>query len=649
MRVLFESLFFDVTSPQDVRGPGHVIFRQLRRADVNLRVLAPPAPPPWLAERALAKIHRHLTRKRYLRFMLSQAARASAILGEEANAWGADVVLSMFPAALWRYAGRAPAVYRIDATYKALVREYAGHGYGRATARVMAGFQARACHRSSLLVTHSEWSRRWLTEGYGVPDDTVRIFPNTGGLPPEAVEGAERRPFDLEPPVELLFVGFDAERKGLDVAVEVLRLLQRRGTDARLRVCGVEGSDESGVRFLGRFDKSRPAELQAYADLYRNAHLLLHPARFDPSPMVVAEAAAFGVPTVTHDVGGLASCVLGDQTGVVLPGRSSAGAFADAIRRLVEEPERYRRLCRAARDRYTRQLSWDRFGDHLLDALKEAADGGRSATPRRRPAEPRPSAESPEMKRAARAQEDKYHLPYHWFPERRLPQFARREKERIVFGMIGDAAEGEIGRYLDLGCGDGRWTSEIHEYLSSSRSGAPESVGVDISRRAIGFAQLISPHIDFRSFAGERLPFADESFDLVTSIEVLEHLDHEHERLHLSEARRVLHPGGILLLTTPSRRLPMPPQHLRHYTVEGLTGLIRSCGLDILSVRGQGSPWASRLKKLRKTMNRAPLIWKPWRYFLRERPAERATTLLVAARRSPEAVSVDRGARGSND
>jgi len=229
---------------------------------------------------------------------------------------------------------------------------------------------------------------------------------------------------------------------------------------------------------------------------------------------------------------------------------------------------------------------------------------------------------------AARHQEDKYRLPYHWFPEDRLPRFTRQEKQRIVFDMIHQGVREPVRRYLDVGCGDGRWTFDVHAFLGAG----VEARGIDVSERAVGFARLISPHVDFHVFAGRELPFEDHTFDLVTSIEVIEHIEDDGEALHLTEIRRVLGPGGLLVLTTPSRLLPMPPHHVRHYSVERLRELLASCGFEVVSIRGQTRPLASRWAMLRKVMNRFPFLWMPWRLAVCETAPEKALNLLVAAR-----------------
>jgi glycosyltransferase involved in cell wall biosynthesis len=284
----------------------------------------------------------------------------------------------MFPAALWRYDAPAPAVYRVDTTYTALAREYPEYGYSPWMAGLAGRFQARAGARSALLVTHSDWSRGCLEREHRTPAEKIRVFPNTGALPPEVLP-AELGVRELSSPLRLLLVGLDGHRKGLDVAVETLRILNESGIEARLTVCGLPGQDTPLVRFVGPYDKDRGEELALYASLYRETHLLLHPARFDPSPLVVAEAAAFGVPALTHAVGGLGASVEDDRSGVVLAPRSGAEVYARSVAALLADADRYRRLCRGARQRYDRELSWNRFGENLMRVLEEASALGRRA------------------------------------------------------------------------------------------------------------------------------------------------------------------------------------------------------------------------------------------------------------------------------
>jgi len=224
-----------------------------------------------------------------------------------------------------------------------------------------------------------------------------------------------------------------------------------------------------------------------------------------------------------------------------------------------------------------------------------------------------------------------YRLPYHWFPEQRLPRFFRQEKQRIVFELIERNAELPVRRYLDFGCGDGRWTSDVFDFLKAET----EAHGIDISERAVAFANLITPQIDFRTYSGERLPYGDQRFDLITAIEVLEHVPDSVESALLREIRRVLAPGGLLLLTTPSWNLRMPSHHFRHYSVARLTELLDSCGFETREVRGHASRCEGSRLKLRKYMNRLPFLWKPWKRTLREMPPAKAIDLLVAARARP--------------
>jgi SAM-dependent methyltransferase len=109
-------------------------------------------------------------------------------------------------------------------------------------------------------------------------------------------------------------------------------------------------------------------------------------------------------------------------------------------------------------------------------------------------------------------------------------------------------ASGLVGglQVLDAACGEG--------YGSALLARAAASVtGVDLSAEAIGHAQARyrAEGLEFRAADCTDLPFGDDSFDCVVSFETLEHLD-DHDGL-LREFRRVLRPGGFLLISSPDK------------------------------------------------------------------------------------------------
>jgi SAM-dependent methyltransferase len=101
-------------------------------------------------------------------------------------------------------------------------------------------------------------------------------------------------------------------------------------------------------------------------------------------------------------------------------------------------------------------------------------------------------------------------------------------------------------RVLDAGCGAGYGAARL-------AAGARRVVGLDIATEAVDAArqQYALPRLEFLRADCRDLPFSSASFDLVVALEVIEHLA-QWERL-LAETRRVLAPGGELILSTPNR------------------------------------------------------------------------------------------------
>lgn len=98
------------------------------------------------------------------------------------------------------------------------------------------------------------------------------------------------------------------------------------------------------------------------------------------------------------------------------------------------------------------------------------------------------------------------------------------------------------GRMVDLGCADGCFTLEV-----ARRAGAAEVKGVEFVEQWASVARERGIDV-VAADLGARLPYEDESFDLVHSNQVIEHLPRTD--VFLREIRRVLKPGGHAIVST---------------------------------------------------------------------------------------------------
>jgi SAM-dependent methyltransferase len=99
-------------------------------------------------------------------------------------------------------------------------------------------------------------------------------------------------------------------------------------------------------------------------------------------------------------------------------------------------------------------------------------------------------------------------------------------------------------RILDVGCSTGHVIAEIPDEY--------QRTGADISTGAIRLARATRPEVRFVEAPAEDLPFEDGSFDGVLALDVLSDRGVADDAVALGEIRRVLRPGGVLLVQLPA-------------------------------------------------------------------------------------------------
>ncbi len=155
---------------------------------------------------------------------------------------------------------------------------------------------------------------------------------------------------------------------------------------------------------------------------------------------------------------------------------------------------------------------------------------------------------------------------YWWFVARRelILSLVARHRPAVAHPVI-----------LDIGCGTGATLTGL------SRSGL--AVGVDASQHALGFCRRRDQHVLVRAH-GESLPFATGSADIITALDLLEHIPDDAAAVR--EFARVLRPGGVLLITVPAVPFLWSEHdealdHLRRYRRRELRRLLVEADLEL--------------------------------------------------------------------
>lgn len=173
------------------------------------------------------------------------------------------------------------------------------------------------------------------------------------------------------------------------------------------------------------------------------------------------------------------------------------------------------------------------------------------------------------------SQESEYWLPYHYIARMPHDGFAQHFVDDWALNYISTiefilrmVAQDNPSSLIDIGCGDGRFTREIHHKFPNIKVG-----GIDLSARAITLAKAMNQDatkIDFLQIdvTESRL---SEPYESAVLMEVLEHIPTERVPYFLTGVRQTLKKNGILYLTVPHTNKAVEYKHFQHFTLKSIS------------------------------------------------------------------------------
>jgi len=99
---------------------------------------------------------------------------------------------------------------------------------------------------------------------------------------------------------------------------------------------------------------------------------------------------------------------------------------------------------------------------------------------------------------------------------------------------------------LDVGCNTGALLGQVRRQYPEMKL-----AGIDINHEALKTARALLPGVEIHEGFGFDLPFASDRFEYVTCIEVIEHVPQQFRKQLVAEMRRVLRPGGLMIIRCP--------------------------------------------------------------------------------------------------
>jgi|SRR5450759_4977661 len=168
-----------------------------------------------------------------------------------------------------------------------------------------------------------------------------------------------------------------------------------------------------------------------------------------------------------------------------------------------------------------------------------------------------------------------------------------RDSRLAFIDLIADYCAPELADYsstsdgyllIDVGCGTGHFLLALQKRLGNA---AGTLIGMDFSSVALSRARALIPGASFIEADIYSIPYPTSHFDVVTSIETLEHL--KKPQLALSELSRICKPNGRLVITVPDDTDDWDG-HVNFWTTESLRSFLAPAGVvEIIELPEHGT------------------------------------------------------------
>ena len=269
---------------------------------------------------------------------------------------------------------KSPIFIRTDAIFNSFI-DYYVFNYPKSKQREAFLMEEKALRNITMLFSPSQWLIDEITHHY--PFFAISKMPliESGANLNNILIHYPNRIYGINKPLNMIFIGYDIKRKGIDIALSVLDILtDKYHLNATLSIIGGKPDDEilrkKNVNYIGLLDKNKKEDFNAYYKAMEDSNLFIFPTKAECHGIVNCEAAAYALPIFSYDTGGVSSYVINGVNGYAFPITTNAEEFARQIYECIANGE-MQKLSIESKRLYEQKFNWNTWGNKVSNYITQ--------------------------------------------------------------------------------------------------------------------------------------------------------------------------------------------------------------------------------------------------------------------------------------
>lgn len=278
---------------------------------------------------------------------------------------------------------KKPIIFWTDATFEGMRDYYPGFtNLCRRSIKNGNNMEQRSLDNCRFALYSTEWAAKSAITNYDVDEDKVKVVHFGANIDDnrtiDDIKNLTKKKLKSKI-CKLLFIGVEWERKGGPIAVEVVKILNKKGVKSELHIVGCNPQIDNKpdyIKIYGFINKNTKTGKLKLEKLFSESHFFILPTQAECSALVLSESNSFGVPALTTKTGGLSDIVIHGVNGGIFPVNAGPEEYSNFIKKYMKNYQDYKKLALTSFDRYLKEFCWNITTKKLLKILEEARKDG---------------------------------------------------------------------------------------------------------------------------------------------------------------------------------------------------------------------------------------------------------------------------------